>query len=143
MGLLYFVAQMLRTVLGAVILTLLYYQKKGFTHDLSSNGDGVGWSWVNALVGEFMLTFLLVFTVLQTAFYSDLDFSSLVCITNWFGRVPEPLHLIAIDGAPSIRPVLSFQLSGLGSPGAKGHLPAHVGLLVWAIGRCCSCKFCP
>ena len=37
LGLLYFVAQMLGTVLGAAILTLLYSEKNCFTHDLGSN----------------------------------------------------------------------------------------------------------
>ena len=81
-----------------------------FTRGLGSDGVGVVWNFGNALVGELLLTFLLVFSVLQTAFYSDLDFSSLVCFANWFGRVREPLLLIPIDGAPSIRPDLSFQL---------------------------------
>ena len=86
---------------------------------------------------EFLLTFLLVFSVLQTAFCSDLDFSSLVCFANWFGHVPGPLSLILFDGCSTNRPVLSFQLSG-----QEGHLPDHVGLLVWAMNRCCSCSFC-
>ena len=45
LGLLHFVAQMLKTVLGVVILTLLYLEEKDFTHDLGSNGVGVGWSY--------------------------------------------------------------------------------------------------
>ena len=65
LGILNFIAQMLRTVLGVVILTLLFSEEKGFMHDRGSNGDAVGWSCGNALVGEFRLTFLLVFTVLQ------------------------------------------------------------------------------
>ena len=41
-GLLNFVAQMLGTVLGAVILILLYSEEKCFMHDLGSNGVGGG-----------------------------------------------------------------------------------------------------
>ena len=75
-GLLNFVAQMMGTVLAAVILTLLYSEEKGFMHDLGCNGVGVGWSCGNALVGEFMFIFLLVFTVFQTAVNSAFDHSS-------------------------------------------------------------------
>ena len=46
-------------------------------HDLGSNGVGVGWSYGNALVGEFMFIFLLVFTVLLKTLYSDFDYSSI------------------------------------------------------------------
>ena len=52
-------------------------EEKGFMHDPGSNGVGVGWSYGNALVGEFMFTFLRVFTVFQTAANSDFDFSSM------------------------------------------------------------------
>ena len=111
-------------------------------HDPGSNGVGVGWSYGNALVGEFMFTFLLVFTVLQMAVNSDFDFSSMASFAIGLAVFPAHSLFIPIDGAPSIRPDLTFQLSGLGSPGAKGHLSAHVGLLVWALGRCCTCSFC-
>ena len=46
-------------------------------HDLGSNGVGVGWSHGNALVGEFMFIFLLVFTKFQMAANSDFDYSSI------------------------------------------------------------------
>ena len=60
--------------------------------------------------GRVIVDVLACLLSVQTAFYSDLDLSSLVCFANWFGRVREPLFLIPIDGAPSIRPDLSFQL---------------------------------
>ena len=111
---------MLRTVHGVVILTLLYYEDKGFTHDLGSNGDRVGRSCGNALVGEFRLTFLLVFTVLQMTANSDFDFSSMASFAIGLAVFPAHSLLIPIDGAPSIRPDLTFQLSWRGSLDAGG-----------------------
>ena len=120
---LFYVAQMLGTVLGAVIFTLFSSDMKGFTHDLCSNGVWVGWSYGNALVDEFMLTCLLVFTVLQTALNSDFDCSSVASFA--FGLAVFPGHslLMPIDGAPSIRPDLTFQLSWRGSVNA-GRTPS-------------------
>ena len=108
LGLLFFVAQMLGTVFGVVILTLLYYEDKGFTHDLGSNGDRVGWSYGKALVGEFRLTFLLVFTVLQMTANSDFDFSSMASFAICLAVFLAHSLLIPIDGAPSIRPDPTF-----------------------------------
>ena len=133
---------MLGTVLGAAILTLLYSEEKGLMHDPGSNRVGVEWSYRNALVGEFMFTFLHVFTAFQTAVNSDFDFASMASFAIGLAVFPGHSLLIPIDGAPSIRCGLTIQLSWLGSSGAKGHLSAHVGLLVWAFGRCCSCCFC-
>ena len=56
-----------------------FFTEKDFSQDLGSNGVGVGWSFGNALVGEFMLTSLLLFSVLLKAVNPDFDFSSLAC----------------------------------------------------------------
>jgi len=106
-GLLNFVAQMLGTVLGAVILTLMYPEEKDCTQGLGSNGVGEGWSYGNALVGEFMMTFLLVFTVLQTAVNSDFDYSSMACFAIGLAVFLGHSLLIPIDGC-SINPTRSF-----------------------------------
>ena len=57
---------------------------KDCTQALGSNGVGKGWSYGNALVGEFMMTFLLIFTVLQTAVNSEFDYSSMACFAIGF-----------------------------------------------------------
>ena len=118
-----------------------FFTEKDFTQGLGSDGVGVVWNLGNALVEEFLLTFLLVFSVLQRLF-TQISIFRRWCASQ-IGLALSLIHslLIPIDGASSIRPDLSFQLSGLGSPGAKGHLRAHVGLLSWAFGRCCSCSF--
>ena len=104
---------------GAVILTLLHSEKKGFTHDLDSNGVVVGWSCGNALVCEFMLNFLIIFNVFQTALNSDFDYSSIASFACGLAVFPAHSLLIPIDGAPSIRPDLTSQLSCRGSLDAR------------------------
>ena len=64
-------------------------------------------------------------------------------LRNWSGRVPSPL-------APHSRLMvlrqsdLILRSSCLGEVRwtQEGHLPAHVGLLVWTISRCRSCSCC-
>ena len=61
----------------------------------------------NALVGEFMMTFLLIFTVLQTAVNSDFDYSSMACFVIGLAVFLGHSLLIPIDGC-SINPTRSF-----------------------------------
>ena len=126
------------TRLGDCVLSRRRISRKIFVPTESGRGDGV---FGSALVGEFMLTFLLVFSVLQTAVYSDFDFSSLVCFANLFGRVPGPLPLILIDGC-SINPTRPFfQLSCRGSLDARrSSFSTCEASGFWTIGRCCSCS---
>merc|ERR1712012_1300409 len=99
------------TVPGATILTVMYPAEKDCTQGLGSNGVGEGWSYWNALVGGFMMTFLLVFTVLQTAVNADFDYSSMACFAIGLAVFLGHSSSFRLTGAPSIRPDLSVQLS--------------------------------
>ena len=83
----------------------------------------MGWSYGNALVGEFMFTFLLVFTVFQTAANSDFDYLSVASFVIGLAVFPAS-DLISRS---SCRGVVHWR--------QEGHLPAHVGLRVWTICR--------
>ena len=83
---------------------------KDCTQGVGSNGVGEGWSYGNALVGEFWVAFLLVllvFTVLQTAVNSDFDYSSMPCFAIGLAVFLGHYLLIPIDGC-SINPTRSF-----------------------------------
>jgi len=62
-----FIAQMFGSILGAGILCLIFPAEQDKTGGLGANGVADGWEWYNALVGEIMGTFLLMYVVLQTA----------------------------------------------------------------------------
>ena len=68
-------------------------------HDLAFNGVGVGWSYGNALVGEFMFIFLLVFNVFQTAVNSDFDYLSMASFVIGLAVFPALSLLILIDSS--------------------------------------------
>jgi len=65
-----FIAQSAGSILGAAILCLIFPAGQDKTGGLGSNGIADGWEWYNALVGEIMGTFLLMYVVLQTACHS-------------------------------------------------------------------------
>ncbi len=62
-----FFSQMLGSVTGAAILCAIFPPQLDMTKTIGSNSVGPKWHWWNALIGEIMCTFLLVFVVLQTA----------------------------------------------------------------------------
>jgi MIP family channel proteins len=66
-GALNFLAQMCGSVLGALILYVIFGQANDKTGGLGSNGVQKGYSPWGALLAEVVMTFLLVFVVLETA----------------------------------------------------------------------------
>jgi len=107
----YFAAQMLGSLAGAGILCLMYPPTKDLTGGLGSNGVSDGWSKVNALVGEIMMTFLLVFVVLNAQTLAPLAIGFAVFLAHSV--------LIPIDGC-SINPTRSFGPAVLASIRSKG-----------------------
>jgi len=107
-GALNFVGQMLGSLTGAVILCLMYPKENDKTGSLGSNGVGPQWSSLSALVGEFLMTFLLVFVVLETATNPASAASrELACVAIGFAVFLAHSVLIPIDGC-SINPTRSF-----------------------------------
>jgi len=103
-----FVAQMLGSIFGAAILCLIYPEANDHTGGLGSNAVNKGWEWHNALVGEIMGTFLLMYVVLQTACHSkSVGNRSQAALAIGLTVFLAHVMLIPIDGC-SINPTRSF-----------------------------------
>lgn len=107
-GLLNFVAQMLGSISGACILRGMFPEAADKTCGLGTNGVSEGWTQLNALIGEFFMTFLLMFVVLETATNPAAKANSaLACVAIGFAVFLAHSVLIPIDGC-SINPTRSF-----------------------------------
>jgi MIP family channel proteins len=107
-GIANFVAQMLGSVAGAGILCLIFPAANDHTGQLAANGLGGGVAVANALVGEMFGTFLLMFTVLQTACNPKSEPNrAQACLAIGLAVFCANLVLIPIDGC-SINPTRSF-----------------------------------
>jgi len=103
-----FVAQMLGSVTGAALLLAMYPEDNDRTGALGSNAVGAKWSKLNALAGEALMTFLLVFVVLETATNPLSEGSrEMACLAIGFAVFLAHSVLIPIDGC-SINPTRSF-----------------------------------
>jgi len=101
-------AQLLGSVTGALILCGMYPKGKDHTGALGSNGISEGYSASHALVGEFLMTFLLVFVVLETAVNpASSPNRALACLAIGLAVFLAHSVLIPIDGC-SINPTRSF-----------------------------------
>jgi len=101
-------AQFLGSALGAVVLSLIYQCEADATGNLGSNAVstprfGLG----NALVAEFVCTFLLCYVVWETAVSPLSDVGRNAPIAIGFAVLVAHLVLLPIDGC-SINPTRSF-----------------------------------
>jgi len=107
-GILNFIAQMLGSLTGAYILCAIFPKDQDRTGGLGANGIGEGWSTANAFVGEVLMTFLLMFVVLETAVNENSEANRAVaCLAIGFAVFLAHTVLIPIDGC-SINPTRSF-----------------------------------
>lgn len=103
-----FTAQLLGSITGAIILSCIFPRDKDLTDALYSNAVVEGYSSLHALVGEFMMTFLLMFVVLETAVNPASEAShALACLAIGLSVFVAHSLLIPIDGC-SINPARSF-----------------------------------
>jgi glycerol uptake facilitator-like aquaporin len=100
-GFLNLLAQMLGSIMGAIILMSIFPEDKDQTLVLGANIVEDGWSNLNACIGEMIMTFLTVFVVLQTG---HLAFSFAIVGCTVF--IAHSL-LIKVDGC-STNPTRSF-----------------------------------
>eukprot|EP00933_Yihiella_yeosuensis_P078968 TRINITY_DN909_c0_g1_i3.p1 TRINITY_DN909_c0_g1~~TRINITY_DN909_c0_g1_i3.p1 ORF type:complete len:337 (-),score=75.00 TRINITY_DN909_c0_g1_i3:236-1144(-) len=107
-GLVNFAAQMLGAVVGACFLLGTHVPEEDKTGGLGCNGVGPGSTQITALVGEIMMTFLLMFVVLETA-VSPATLANREMAPLAIGIAVFLAHsvLIPIDGC-SINPTRSF-----------------------------------
>ena len=103
-----FFSQMLGSVTGAAILCAIFPPQLDMTKTIGANSVGPKWHWWNALIGEIMCTFLLVFVVLQTACNPKSKANrSQACIAIGLSVFMAHCVMIPIDGC-SINPTRSF-----------------------------------
>jgi len=107
-GLLNFAAQMLGSITGALILTLMIPEEQDKTGGLGTNKIADNLSKTNAFVGEFLMTFLLMFVVLETAVNPESkDNREMAALAIGFAVFLAHCVLINIDGC-SINPTRTF-----------------------------------
>jgi len=107
-GVVNFIAQMLGSVTGALLLAVMYPEKNDRTGGLATNAVGEGWGKLNALAGEFVMTFVLVFVVLETATNpASLANRAQAPLAIGFAVFLAHSVLIPVDGC-SINPTRSF-----------------------------------
>lgn len=126
-----FIAQMLGSVLGAIILEFMYGPENDCTGGLATNAVADGWKREGALVGEIMGTFLLVYVVHETCFNSlGQANSSLAPLAIGLSVFLAHCVLIPIDGC-SINPTRSFGPAFVCNMTRKGSNPFRDMWIFW------------
>lgn len=105
-GLANLAAQLCGSVAGAFILSKMHSAKSDKTGSIACNSINSGYSVIHALVGEFAMTALLMFTVLETAF-GTAPAAPFAAIAIGMAVFLAHSVLIPIDGC-SINPTRSF-----------------------------------
>lgn len=106
-GLINFLAQVLGSITGALILTCMFPEEMDKTGGLGCNKVSEGYSQTNALIGEFVMTFLLMFVIMETAISPESAANrELAALAIGFAVFLAHSVLINIDGC-SINPTRS------------------------------------
>lgn len=107
-GFVNFVAQILGSLCGAAILANMYPFIKDKTGSVGSNAISEGFSKIQALLAEFLMTFLLMYVVLETAVNPASEPNrALACVAIGIAVFLAHTVLIPIDGC-SINPTRSI-----------------------------------
>lgn len=101
------IGQLLGSVIGAVVLLLMFPCEADHTTNLGTNIIGDQYSIVGVLIAEAFGTFLLCFTVWETAVTPEASCGKNACIAIGFSVFLAHLVLLPIDGC-SINPTRSF-----------------------------------
>jgi len=127
-------AQLLGSITGAALLSCMYPKDKDLTGALASNAVNEGYSVVHAFLGEVMMTFLLVFVVLETAIDPATKASRLVaCLAIGLAVFLAHSVLIPVDGC-SINPTRSFGPAILAAYSQNKSLKAFQDLWIFWLG---------
>lgn len=103
-GVLIMLVQTLGSFAGAATLCMIFPEEMDATGGVGSNAVAPGFKEWNALVGEIVMTFLLVFVVLQTAVNPKSEANrALACVAIGFAVFLAHCVLIPVDGC-SINP---------------------------------------
>jgi len=127
-------AQLLGSITGAALLSCMYPKDKDLTGALASNAVNEEYSVVHAFLGEVMMTFLLVFVVLETAIDPATKASRLVaCLAIGLAVFLAHSVLIPVDGC-SINPTRSFGPAILAAYSQNKSLKALQDLWIFWLG---------
>mmetsp|Transcript_33157 Transcript_33157/g.88046 ORF Transcript_33157/g.88046 Transcript_33157/m.88046 type:complete len:221 (-) Transcript_33157:412-1074(-) len=99
------VAQLAGSLLGAIILAMIFPCGMDQTHNLGSNVINPDYGGMSALIGEIFMTFLLCYVVWETAVTARCGQAA--CIPIGFAVFLAHVVLLPIDGC-SINPTRSF-----------------------------------
>ncbi|CAE8698267.1 unnamed protein product [Polarella glacialis] len=102
-----FLAQMLGSISGAVILMGIFPCEDDMTTNLGSNIANPGYAWHQVLFAEAIGTFLLCFVVFETAVSTHASCGSNAVVAIGFAVFLAHVFLLPIDGC-SINPTRSF-----------------------------------
>jgi len=107
-------AQILGALLGSFLLWAVFPTGRDKTGTLGCNMLSPGYEWINAMVGEIFMTFLLCFVVLETAVHKNKTGFNKRAGTKYTAELAIGMavflahtSLIAVDGC-SINPTRSF-----------------------------------
>ncbi|EKX53913.1 hypothetical protein GUITHDRAFT_91725 [Guillardia theta CCMP2712] len=122
-GLANFIAQMLGSVLGAIILTWIFPCEMDMTNSLGTNVVNPAFGYGAAFSGEVAMTFLLCYVVWETAVTARCGQAA--CIPIGFAVFLAHVVLLPIDGC-SINPTRSFGPAVISSMrGCPKYKPRH------------------
>jgi MIP family channel proteins len=99
--------QLCGSLVGAGLLSAMVKKESDLTGGLGSNGVGSGFSNSQALLGEIVMTFVLMYVVLETAVSKTNNKGDFAPIAIGFAVYLGHVVLIPIDGC-SINPTRSF-----------------------------------
>lgn len=106
-GLLFTIAQMLGSMLGASLLLVVYDCDEDQTGSLGSNIISDNFSYGQAFLAEALCTFMLVFAIFENAVTSQSSSGKNACLVIGFAVFIAHTILLPIDGC-SINPTRSF-----------------------------------
>lgn len=106
-GLIYTVAQMLGSMLGASLLMATYDCENDMTGSLGANVVADGFSYGQVFLGEALCTFMLVWVIFENAVTSQSSSGKNACLVIGFAVFIAHTILLQIDGC-SINPTRSF-----------------------------------
>ena len=130
------VAQLLGSTIGSAALSTIVDQKADLTGGLGTNGVGAAYTQGEAFLGEIIMTFVLMYVVLETA-CNPKNAGNIVLAPVAIGFAVYLGHvvLIPIDGC-SINPTRSFGPAVVASAQGRTESSRWKDWWVWTFGPC-------
>ena len=129
-------AQLLGSTIGSAFVSIIVDQKADLTGGLGTNGVGAAYTQGEAFLGEIIMTFVLMYVVLETA-CNPKNAGNIVLAPVAIGFAVYLGHvvLIPIDGC-SINPTRSFGPAVVASAQGRTESSRWKDWWVWTFGPC-------